>query len=52
MDEIDAVFVAAVRATEKAKQLQAALANTPQPASQSKLDKLKELLTGRRSNVH
>jgi hypothetical protein len=44
MDDINAVFVAAVRATEKAKQLQAVLANTPQSAldqrPQSALDKL------------
>jgi hypothetical protein len=55
MDDINAVFVAAVRASEKAKQLQAALANTPQPAldqrPQSALDTLKQFLTRRRSEV-
>jgi small GTP-binding protein len=56
VDDINAVFVTAVRATEKAKQLKAALANTPQPAldqrPRSKLDKFKLFFTGRRPDNH
>jgi hypothetical protein len=50
-EDTDAVFVAAVRAAVKAKQLQAALANRPQSAldqrPQSALDKLKSFFAGR-----
>jgi hypothetical protein len=54
-EDIDAVFVAAVRAAVKAKQLQTAPDNTPQPAldqrPQSAVDNFKSFFAGRRTNI-